>query len=281
MKNLEKPTEQIISKEQFRGKSKIEKGLSEFRVYRSAVNQKLLDLKPIKLNNDDMNETSKILNRGMFFTTQKEMALEYRQGTGNPMLLEIKGVDFLEDLENVEDQNIEVIIFSHEDLATYDRILKGRIKNPDEIRNFFKKHTFKPSEISPRMLRRSAEIIVLFPKGLNKLPLKKKHVKKQKVKPLNLRKENKTGSGYLKPKGEFHRKIREVEARKDKKLAKLHRTKKRLQKQKSDLIYDIMVLPRWSSQESVKRKEIRDIERQIIELDKQIEKRQKIHFLKF
>jgi hypothetical protein len=163
-----------------KGPSKIEKGLRNFRIYRMASGGNILDLHPKNLKSGEVNVVSKrLLNRAIFFTTQKEMALDYslnRTSYKHPpvLLFEAKGIEFLEDLQKLEDQGITLLLFSHSDLAVYERILMGEVKSDEEIENFFKKHTYKPSDISLRGLRKMAEIIVLLPEELNKLPIRGK-----------------------------------------------------------------------------------------------------------
>jgi len=216
-----------------KGESKIERGLKEFRIYRVAQNDKLLHLQPdFPIVDFERFPFGHDFNRALFFTTQKNMALEYRIGEGM-VLLEERGVDFLSDLQKLEDQGVKIVLFSHRDLIGYQKILRKDVNvSKEELENFLRKHIFLPSQISPRMLRKTAEIIILMPKGLDVLPLNLRRIKKQQVRRLAL---DKNFLGGL-----FHQKLIDVNKKPNFELRSLKRRKKRLERRRSELFEKIM-----------------------------------------
>lgn len=244
-------------------RSKIEKGLFEFRIYRVARHDKILSLCRDEITfltsgSDKMNE---ILKGALFFTTQKGMALEYRWRKENYILLEERGVDFLDDLKKLEEQGLKVILFSHKDIYACEQM-----KDEEEKINFYKRHIFVPSRISLRNLRRAAEIIVLMPDHMNVLPLSQKKIKKQGIK--GLLEKKKKG---VNPSGLFHKRIVEINERKDKYLEKMQKFRKRLLKEKSDII--VAMSKKENYDNSVLGKKLDEVNRQLEEVESEIDKR--------
>ena len=101
-------------------RSKIEKRLKDFRIYRISPSYKLLHLAP-EISDWRQEALTKILSRAIFFTTQKEMALDYRDNSKS-VLFEERGVDFLEDLKKIEDQGVKIVALTHKDIITYQKI---------------------------------------------------------------------------------------------------------------------------------------------------------------
>jgi len=113
------------------------------------------------------------------------MAMEYRDNARKPVLLEAKGLEFLKTAQSLEDQGVRVILLTHDELPVYEKILEAdKAITEQDIENFFSRHTLEPSAVSPRMLRASAEVIVLLPEGLDRFPLRVKSRTVTGVKPL-------------------------------------------------------------------------------------------------
>lgn len=264
-----------------KGKSKIEKGLREFRIYRVAnKNRNLLDLRPRRLREKELagiktpGSFGKLLNRALFFTTQKEMALEYREGEKS-ILLEQRGVDFLSDLQKLEDQGVRIILLSHENLIPYQELMFSDKTNLAEIENFFKKHTFLPSKISPRMLRRSAEVIILMPEDLNVLPLSGKTVKKQSIKGLSEKYEQRGEKPWMRFPGRFHQKAVDINKKPDAELKRLHSAIRKLESRRSEQFQSIMRLNgKDPDREKIHRSQIELIDSELQELKKRLIERQ-------
>jgi hypothetical protein len=272
--SFEKPS---IGEELNKGKSKIEKGLREFRIYRVARNRNLLDLRPRPLEEKEhkgiktWGSFGKLLNRALFFTTQKEMALEYRDGNKR-ILLEQRGLDFLSDLQKLEDQGIRIILLSHENLIPYQKLMFSDNHSMEDIEKFFNKHTFLPSQVSPRMLRRTAEIIILMPEDLNVLPLSSKTTKKQIIKGLSTKQEHQgEKSLWLRTPGRFHQKAVDINKKPDKELKQLHSAIKRLESRRSELFQSILRLNgKDSDQEKLYRSQIELIDKELTETKKRL-----------
>lgn len=215
------------------GPSKIEKGLSDFRIYRVASDNNLLNL----VSRSDFGDgpVADAFQRGLFFSTQKNMALEYRYHD-KPILLESNGADFLESLLTLEDQGIRIVLFNHDEVRTYQKILANKIKNPTEIKNFLDSHTYSPEQISLRGLRKAAEIVVLLPEGLDYLPLskyKKTGIKSQSENPSFGKHER-----LLSATGSFHGSTLSSEKTKDSHLRTLHKHAKKLEDERGLLLLD-------------------------------------------
>ncbi len=222
------------------GRSKIEQGLATFKVYRIARGDDLLTPKPLPINAGETSALKKMLNRGIFFTTQKEMALEYRMEK-KPVMLEERGIDFLSDLAKIANQGISVILLSHEDAGTYERMRKGRVKDNQEIENFIVRHTFDPRNVSPRMLRRAAEIIVLMPEEINRLPLS--HITLKGVRPISEKPKHREYHKPIRGGGGFHERLTHSNRKSDQILKSLHRREKKLLSEKNKIIYEFALHP--------------------------------------
>lgn len=158
-----------------KGESKIERGLNEFRLYRVAPADRLLHLQPS--GEDDAARA--YYQRTLHFTTQKNMALEYRNPDGRKtVLLEQRGKDFLEDLRDFETSapDVRLLLLSHEDLRP---MAAGNLKGmrPEDAQRFLASRTYRPSEVSLRAFRQSAEVAVFMPEGEDVLLLTQSHLK--------------------------------------------------------------------------------------------------------
>jgi hypothetical protein len=255
-----------------KGESKIEKGLREFRIYRVAPNNTLLRLQPKKLYGKKFRSHGsfdELLNRGIFFTTQKNMALEYR--LGKSVLLEQKGADFLSDLQKLEDQGIKIVLFSHENLIAYQK-LRCTEHNEEDVKRFLVKHTFSPFQVSPRMLRRSAEIIILMPEQLHVLPLDTATIKKQGMQECSL-KDHHQKKDRFKPPGQFHERIVEVNRKPDVLLKRLKRKHKKLEAKRSEIFGKMLQTRRYNEKEQYEQ-QIMEIVQEITSIKEKILARQ-------
>ena len=150
-------------------------------------------------------------------------------------MLEERGVDFLSDLAKIADQEISLILLSHEDVGTYERMRKGLVKQSEEVENFFGRHTFDPRAVSPRMLRRAAEVIVLLPEGINRLPLSRARFKG--VRPITEKPKHRELHKPIRGSGGFHERLVYSNRKSDRTLKSLHRRHKKLLAEKSKTGY--------------------------------------------
>ncbi len=161
-------------KAEFLGKSKIEQGLESFSLYRVAPISRLNRLQPRSYRDTRTNIPQ--LSRALFFTTQKDMAMEYALLKGKTRLLRIRGVDFLEDLKR-SGETFDCLLLDQEAIVTYQRIVNGEIKDLETIDGFIRANTKPVSDVSLRELRRAAEVIVILPEGDHSLPFQKGHAR--------------------------------------------------------------------------------------------------------
>ncbi|HEU0050463.1 MAG TPA: hypothetical protein VFQ60_00200 [Patescibacteria group bacterium] len=216
-----------LDKESFLGKSKIEKGLRNFYLYRAAPSRKLIHLQPAALNERRWT-TDRLLNRAIFFTTQKNMAMEYAREDKKCLLMKIRGINFLEDLRQCPEE-IMVILLSHKDLAFYQRLLSFKSIHDQEVDNFFRAKTMSVRRVSLRALRRAAEIMVILPEENNTVPLEKEHIVIRGIRDTGMRQMT-WNAGRFHSKQEQIQKLLAGQYHRDKKAAKdLERTIKEIE----------------------------------------------------
>jgi|GEM_PF-4065465 len=245
-----------------------EKGLREFRIYRVAPNNKLLHLQPAS-SQKDFGALGEILNRAIFFTTQKNLALEYRfERQSKPVLLEQRGLDFLADLRKLADQKIKLAILSHRDLLAFQKIFTSKNFNKKEANAFFANRTYSPLTVSPRMLRRSAEIIVIMPENLNVLPLTIGNIKKQAIKAIQEKGRHQDKVEFKLP-GLFHAKLAQINETADSELKSLKRKMKKLEKERSE-IFGAMIKKTTENEKAGKQLLLQELELEIREIKEKI-----------
>jgi|GEM_PF-2499593 hypothetical protein len=243
------------TKAEFLGKSKIERGLSQFRIYRVASNRRLL-LPDSNSNYSTPDVIKDWLGKSLHFSTQKNMVQEYATDK-KPVIFEQRGVDFLEDLQKLDDQGVRIMLLSHIDLIQMGKIKVGEVKG-EEARNFLESRTHRPSKVTIRNLRSAAEIAVLMPEDMPTLPLRQKTIKKHPIQCIYKRKRE----GYMP--GQFHEKVAVVRKQKDRVRARLKREQKRLEKERADLIVEEE--QSWRRVHVSKAREIKRIDRALAEI---------------
>jgi hypothetical protein len=250
------------TKAEFLGESKIERGLSQFRVYRAASNRNML--MPDRQSPYSASEAVDAWfgNKALHFTTQKNMAQEYTSEE-KPIMLEQRGVDFLEDVQKLDEQGVRLMLFSHTDLIQLGKVKSGKV--PDQqAQEYLAAKTFRPSEISPRRLRSAAEIIVLLPEHMATLPLRQRTLKKHPLKPYRERGEE----SY--PPGQFHERIKDAHRQADKETKRLRRRRRRLEDQRGAIMGQ---RPRTQEARDTQERERRKIERELKKINDELVKR--------
>lgn len=218
------------------------RGLEEFRIYRVADTHRLL-----RLAMSEIGKTN-FLGRALFFTTQKNLAYEFATDPENRNLLfEQRGIDFKTDLENLG-AGVKIILISHNDLPIYSSFLHkdGTVKPLEgkileDYKNFLENRTYPASQIPLRSLRSAAEIIVILPENINKLPLHTR-ARVQKVTPLKDRAYKRTGKYDVYPSGGFYEAAKITANKPNKRLKNLqspssNKTKKSKKKRMGRKIY--------------------------------------------
>ena len=190
--------EQFIS----RGEGKMEKGLRDFHVYRVASAENLTNIGRVR-QDQKYGNFKDILDRTLFFTTQKNMAMEYAD-RDKSVMLEETGEDFLHDLQQCG-KGVRVVLLNHEDVGAYQRLRGGGAsqEHKDELARFIQNHTYDVEDISLRGLRKAAEIIVLLPDGETMLPLRNRAVTIHPIQSISQMKKR----SHAKPAGLFHKQI--------------------------------------------------------------------------
>lgn len=258
-------------KREFFGESKIERGLSEFRVYRVAQNRALLMQESYGGDRTKNRLINDYLRNSLHFTTQKNMALEYGQSK-KPVLFEQRGRDFLEDLQKLEDSGLKVMLLSHLDLIEMQKIKENQ-DSGDGAEAFLQLRTYSPKKISLRLLRTAAEIVVLMPEGMKVLPLRIDTVFKERIKPLSQKKNLGTSPG------QFYQKVVDMHRQPNKELKKLSRIRKHLEKERGELFYSLLKTGNYDERKTIDSK-IKEIDRRIDLVDKDLRKyRERYGFL--
>lgn len=246
-----------------KGESKIERGLREFRMYRVAPAHKLTTVQARRSK-----PGKEWYNHTLHFTTQKNMALEY--AGEKTVLLEQRGMDFLEDLRAFEQSgaSVRVLLLSHEDLYAMDASnLRGMSK--EDARRFVESRMHFPSEVSLRALRQAAEVVVFMPEDAHVLPLSKGTLKIQGLSDRYDRRGNRDGRESYGP-GGFHQAASVAHFRKHPRSAEIRREVGRLEQIGQEIAERLRIVSR-DAKDTKEREAALQEHKRLKETEKQIE----------
>lgn len=241
-----------------------------FRIYRVGTSKNLLSgVKSFLDEDEDVREDFHYLNGAIFFSTQKNMAMEYNIDSKS-ILLTVSGVNFLNAATSA---GVKLILLENADIPTYQRIVAGSIKTSEEIKNFFNKRCYDANKVSLSTLRKACEIMVLLPDGYSQFDIRGAKIQSIYCRSERTKKHGKyyTWDGMTEC-GGYHDKKLLLTQKADTKYRKYVRQLKKLRKKRDDLIYQ-------AAKKGEISKEAHKIEDQILALKEKMHERRKFLWL--